>query len=244
MGLCFLLYVRRINLEFSITEFHRVKVKMHNNNMEALIDLSKHLYDTSIEEVRLVEVPDFNYLTLYGEGPAQLDMHFLQAALTLFKVDEYAKKILSARTPMINICTNEITPIEVLWWKDDRPFDFNLDTRWKWAIMINEPAIVNKDVLNISKEMVLAENPDWSFTQSIALSHLSEGLSLQTSFKGDRAEGKKSLEKVHDFAKSKNLEFVGKYHEIYFEKPEGLRSTQLVTILRFPVSEIKISQII
>lgn len=212
--------------------------------MEALIDQGKHLYDPSIEEVRLVEVPDFNYFTLYGEGPAQFDMHFLQAALTLFKVDEYAKKILSADTPMITICANGITPIEVLWWRDDRPFDFNMDTKWKWAIMINEPSLINKDVLNISQQMVLAENPDWSLTQSITLSHLSEGLSLQTSFKGDRTEGKKSLEKVRAFAKSKNLEFIGKYHEIYFENPEDLRSNQLVTILRFPVSEIKISQII
>jgi hypothetical protein len=212
--------------------------------MEVLIDQGKHLYDPSIEEVRLVEVPDFNYFTLHGEGPAQFDMHFLQAALTLFKVDEYAKKILSAETPMINICANGITPIEVLWWRDDKPFDFNMDTKWKWTIMINEPSLINNDVLNISQQMVLAENPDWALTQSITLSHLSEGLSLQTSFKGDRTEGKKALEKVRAFAKNKNLEFIGKYHEIYFENPEDLRSNQLVTILRFPVSEIKISQII
>lgn len=212
--------------------------------MEALIELDKHLYDPSIEEVRLVEVPDFNYFTLYGEGPAQFDMHFLQAALTLFKVDEYAKKFLSAKTPMINICTTGITPIEVLWWKDDRPFDFNMDTIWKWAIMINEPSLINEEILKISKEMVMEENPDWSFTRSITLIQLSEGLSLQASFKGGRTEGKKSLEKVREFAKGKNLEFIGKYHEIYFENPEDLKSNHLVTILRFPVSEVKISQII
>jgi|GEM_PF-3848339 hypothetical protein len=208
-----------------------------------MFDQKKHLYDPFLGAVEMVEVPDSNYFTLYGEGPAVLSMHFLQASLTLWKVDDCAKRILSEKTS-INSCGNEFRPIEVLWWKEDNPYEGASNAEWKWAIMLRQPQIVTPAVLKKAQLMALEENPDWSLVSSVSLTHLSEGLSLQISRKGTRAELEKVQEVLQAIAKAEHLELTGKYHELYYERLEAGNFGEFNTIIRVPVTEIKLFQII
>lgn len=207
----------------------------------AKIDLKKEkkeLYNPSIKEVSIVNVPKMNFLMIDGQGDPNTSKEYHDAMETLFPVS-YKTKFLSKKEKSQDYV---VMPLEGLWWVDNME-DFSIEDKssWKWTVMIRQPDFITKSIINKAMgEVEEKKNP--AALSKIRFESLNEGISAQIMHIGPYLEEGPTVEKLHSFIHENGYEFDGsrpgeKHHEIYLSDMRRTKPERLRTIIRQPIKQ-------
>ena len=112
----------------------------------------KHLYKPSAKKVEIVDVPQMNFLMIDGEGNPNTSQSFQDAIDVLYSLS-YTLKFMVKRGEME--IDYGVLPLEGLWWADDMSkFSVEDKDNWKWTLMIMQPDLVTKEMVDNATEEV------------------------------------------------------------------------------------------
>jgi hypothetical protein len=193
----------------------------------------KQFYKSSTREVSLVDVPEFNYLMIDGEGDPNTSKSFQDAIETLYPLSYSLKFSIKKSELEINY---SVLPLEALWWSDDMSsFETNDKEKWKWTLMIMQPNFITTDLVNEAIETVgRKKNP--TALRLVRFEKLIEGKSAQIMHIGPFSEEGPTIRKVHNFIEESGSKLRGKHHEIYLSDMRKADPEKWKTIIRQPIS--------
>jgi hypothetical protein len=191
----------------------------------------KHLYQPSVKEVVLVDVPPMNYLMVDGVGDPNTSKAYSDAVETLFAIS-YAVKFMVKKSSLA--IDYGVMPLEGLWWTDDMSkFSTKDKSCWKWTIMIMQPDFVTKELID-NAVVDLKKKKKLSEITTVRFEALSEGKCAQILHVGPFSEEGPTVEKVHQFIDSRGKR-TGKHHEIYLSDIRKADPAKWKTIIRQPM---------
>ncbi len=192
----------------------------------------KHLYNPSPKEVMIVDVPKMNFLMIDGTGDPNTSQEFKDAVEALYAVSYTLKFTIKKGKTAIDY---GVMPLEGLWWTDDMTkFSMENKDAWKWIVMIMQPEYVTRDLVNKALEQVeKKKNPP--ALSKVRFESFHEGLSAQIMHIGPYSAEGPTIEKIHNFVKSKGHNLTGKHHEIYLSDPRKTAPEKMKTVLRHPI---------
>lgn len=191
----------------------------------------KQLYQPSRSEVVLVDVPSFNFLMVDGEGDPNTSAAYSEAVEALFSVSYTAKFMLKKRARPIDYA---VMPLEGLWWADDMSAFSRADkSRWKWTMMIMQPAFVSADDLAKAVSEVRRKK-GLAALDKVRIAEFAEGRCAQILHVGPFSEEGPTIERVHRFIDGRSR-LRGKHHEIYLTDIRRADPKKWKTIIRQPM---------
>jgi len=193
----------------------------------------KHLYRPSAKKVDVVEVPKLNYLMVNGEGDPNTSQSFQDAIDVLYSLS-YALKFL-VKKGEIGIDYG-VLPLEGLWWADDMS-SFSVDNKkgWKWTLMIMQPDLVSKEMVQEAMEQVRVKKQPVSLPL-VRFESFEEGKVAQTMHIGPFSKEGSTVENVHFFIEEIGSQKKGKHHEIYLSDIRRAAPEKWKTIVRQPMT--------
>jgi hypothetical protein len=199
-------------------------------------DFKKSLdaYQAKRDQLRIVVVPDMQYLMIDGDGDPNTSPAYADAIKALYPV-AYRLKFASKRDLGRD---HVVMPLEALWWSENMDsFTTSRDkSKWQWTLMIMVPDWIDQHMVDAAIERAGAKEPPTRIGD-IRLEALSEGRCVQTLHIGPFDNEAALLARMHrDFVPGNGLRMVGKHHEIYLSDPRKVAPERLRTILRQPVA--------
>jgi len=193
----------------------------------------KHLYQASAKAVVQVDVTTLKYLMVDGEGDPNpnTSQAYAQAVDALFSVS-YTAKFMVKKGPQV--LDYSVMPLEGLWWADDTAvFADNDKAKWKWTMMILQPAFVADDIIDAALAEVRRKKklPD---IDRLRLENFSEGLCAQILHIGPFCDEGPTIEWLHEFIDTRSSR-IGKHHEIYLSDIRRADPKKWKTIIRHPM---------
>ena len=105
----------------------------------------KELYGVSKGDPVLVDVPPMNYLMIDRIGDPNSSKEYADAVEALYAVSYTVKFAVQRGELAIDY---RVMPLEGLWWADDMSrFVADDKSRWRWTMMIMQPAFVTPDLI-------------------------------------------------------------------------------------------------
>ncbi|MGM1028261.1 MAG: GyrI-like domain-containing protein [Actinomycetota bacterium] len=198
------------------------------------VDLKRTLdaYRAKPGELRIVDVPELQYLMLDGRGDPN-GPAFAEALEALYPV-AYALKLASKRELGRDYA---VMPLEGLWWADDmEAFTVARDKgTWHWTQLMLVPDWIDRAMLDGALERVAAKRAP-ARLREIRLEPLAEGRCVQTLHVGSFDDEGPVLERMHRaFIPEHGLRMTGRHHEIYLSDARRVEPAKRRTILRQPV---------
>lgn len=192
----------------------------------------KGLYSASTKDFALVDVPEFRYLMIDGEGDPNTARSYKDAIETLYPVAyaiKFASKLGLGRDYVV-------PPLEALWWAADmEDFIGRRKDRWLWTVMLMLPDWIDPEFATTCIEPVRQKKCPPALAK-LRIEALHEGRCVQILHVGAYDDEGPVLARMHqDFMPSKNLTFNGRHHEIYLSDARKTPPDKLKTILRQPV---------
>lgn len=193
----------------------------------------KHLYKPSVKTVELVDVPEMNYLMIDGQGDPNTSQAFQDAVGALYPLS-YTLKFMVKRGGLE--IDYGVMPLEGLWWSDDMA-TFSVDRKgdWKWTLMIMQPALITKSMVEEAMETVKAKKNPLALPL-VRFESFNEGKVAQLMHIGPFSEEGPTVEKVHGFIASSDCELRAKHHEIYLSDIRRAAPEKWKTIIRQPMT--------
>ena len=193
----------------------------------------KYLYRPSAKKVETVAVPRMNFLMVDGEGDPNTSQAYQDAIGVLYPLS-YTLKFMIKRGE-IGIDYG-VLPLEGLWWADDMS-SFSVENKdaWKWTLMIMQPELVTKKMVQEAIENVKAKKNPTSLPR-VRFEAFKEGKVAQIMHIGPFSEEGPTVEKVHSFIKKDGSQLIGKHHEIYLSDIRRAAPEKWKTIIRQPMS--------
>lgn len=193
----------------------------------------KELYSASATKPSLVNVPRLKFLMVDGKGDPNNSVEFENAVQALYGLSFTMKFDLKSEGigPEYSVA-----PLEGLWWMaNGKPFDQHAKNKWRWTLMIAQPAhIKDLNVIQAMKKLrAKKQNPALEHTR---FDSFTEGRCVQILHIGPYAEEAPTIARLHEFAGLHHYKLHGKHHEIYLGDPRRAKPDKLRTILRQPVS--------
>lgn len=203
------------------------------------IDFKKTLdaYQARRHQVRLVDVPDLQYVKIDGHGDPNTSPAFAEAVESLDPVAytlKFASKIELHRDYVV-------PPLEGLWWAEDMSsFTVARDkSRWDWTLMLMVPEWIDRRLYAACLAKVAAKNRPTRL-DDVRLETLSEGRCVQTLHLGSSEDEAEVLAQLHhDLIARSGLRPAGKHHEIYLSDFRRVAPEKQRTILRQPVVAVQ-----
>jgi hypothetical protein len=128
-----------------------------------------------------------------------------------------------------------VMPLEGLWWSDDMSsFLSGNKEKWKWTLMIMQPDIISKKIVNEALEEVKSKKDPISLSL-IRFEPYNEGKSAQTMHLGPFSEEGPTVERVHSFIETAGSKRVKKHHEIYLSDIRRAAPEKWKTVIRQPM---------
>jgi hypothetical protein len=193
----------------------------------------KNLYNPSVREVSVVEVPAMNFIMVDGAGDPNTAPEFKEAVEALYGTAYTLKFSLkkSGIGPEF-----AMMPLEGLWWMDDMSrFISEHKDLWKWTLMIALPDFIASEMIDEAIKQLRARK-DSPAVSKVRFENLDEGTAVQMMHIGPYSEEAPNIAKVHEFARSNGYVLAGKHHEIYLSDPRRCAPEKMKTIIRQPVS--------
>lgn len=187
-------------------------------------------------ELRVLDVPDLQYVMVDGHGDPDSSPDFSAAIEALYPVS-YALKSASRRDLGRDYV---VMPLEGLWWADDMDaFTTARDkSRWDWTLMVMTPDWIDQAMLTAAVERVRAKATP-ARLDDLRLETLSEGRCVQTLHIGSFDDETDVLRRLHhEFIPRHDLRPAGTHHEIYLSDARRVAPDKMRTILRQPVAEV------
>ena len=114
----------------------------------------KTLFRASDKKVSYVEVPDFKYIMLSGQGAPENNPSFQEAIEVLYSIAYTMKFMLKLNKGLQPAGYFEyvIPPLEALYWMEG--LDFNPDEldKWEWTMMIMMADYITDELINKAKD--------------------------------------------------------------------------------------------
>lgn len=193
----------------------------------------KELYSPSAKQFSLVDVPQFNFCMVDGEGDPNTSVQYQQAVEALYSVS-YALRFLIKDQAGIKYT---VAPLEGLWWAEDMENFQNLSKdEWIWTAMILQPDFATPDQIQAAQDAA-AKKSDSPALEKLRFETFIEGKAAQILYFGPYADEGPAIARLHDFIAEQGLELRGKHHEIYLSDPRRTAPEKLKTVIRQPVSE-------
>lgn len=191
----------------------------------------KHLYNPSVKQISIVDVPAMNCLMIDGEGDPNTAPAFPEAVAALFTVSYTLKFMIKKSKGGIDY---GVMPLEGLWWADDMSnFSENKD-KWKWTLMIAQPEPVTSTLVD-EATMQAAKKKSLPALPKLRFETFSEGKAAQIMHIGPFSEEGPTIMKVHAFIKENGFKLRGKHHEIYLSDIRKAAPEKWKTIIRQPL---------
>ena len=198
------------------------------------IDLKKELkqlYRASAKDVVQVDVPALTYLMVDGQGDPNTSPEYAQAIEALYSV-AYTAKFMVKKGPQAT--DYAVMPLEGLWWADDMSaFTSNDRSRWKWTMMIMQPAFVSRELIAAAIAEV-RKKKSLPAIDRLRLETYAEGACAQILHVGPYTEEGPTIERLHAFIKARTA-LSGKHHEIYLTDMRRADPAKWKTIIRQPM---------
>src|SRR3990172_4432381 len=125
-----------------------------NGGQMQKVDLKKemkHLYNPSVKEVNLVDVPAMNFVMIDGSGDPNTAQEYQEAIEALYAIS-YALKFAVKKDQGIDY---GVMLLEGLWWTDNMSlFSVTNKDIWKWTAMIMQPKYVTRTLYETTLEQV------------------------------------------------------------------------------------------
>lgn len=201
--------------------------------MAEKVDLKRlDAYRAKQGELRIVDVPELQYLMLDGRGDPN-GPAFAEALEALYPL-AYALKLASRRELDRDYA---VMPLEGLWWADDMAsFTVARDkASWEWTLLMLVPEWIDRAMLDEAIAVVQAKRSP-ARLHDIRLEPLAEGRCVQTLHVGAFDDEGPVLERMHrEFIPEHDLRMAGRHHEIYLSDARRVEPARRRTILRQPV---------
>ena len=192
----------------------------------------KELYKPSAKNAEVVDVPEMNYLMIDGKGDPSKEKSYQQAIEALYAVSYTIKFMIKKGEIGIDY---GVLPLEGLWWADDiAAFKEDRRDEWLWTMMIMQPGIVTKKIVDEAITQV-KEKKNPAGLDKIRFSTFEEGKSAQIMHIGPFSEEGPTIEKLHAFISENNSKLRDKHHEIYLTDIRRARPEKWKTIIRHPI---------
>jgi hypothetical protein len=192
----------------------------------------KSLYTASAKQPAFVDVPKLNYLSVDGTGDPNTSPAYQEAVQALFSLSYTIKFSIKKSATAVDY---GVMPLEGLWWVDDmRKFSVTRKDEWLWTIMIMQPALVTKAIVD-SCRSDLSRKKDLSSLSKVKFAAFKEGKAAQILHVGPFSEEGPTIEKLHAFMEASGFKLSGKHHEIYLSDIRRAAPAKWKTIIRQPV---------
>lgn len=197
------------------------------------IDLKKQLkafYQASDKQVRVVDVPPFNYLMIDGMGDPNTSTEFARAVETLYALS-YTIKFHVKKTQEIDYT---VMPLEGLWWADDMAVFATGDrAQWRWTLMIMQPDFVPPSAVEAAVAKVANDKAHLDVAKA-RFEQFAEGRSAQILHVGPFSAEGPTIERLHAFINERSR-LRGRHHEIYLSDFRRTEPSRWRTIIRQPM---------
>jgi hypothetical protein len=188
------------------------------------------LYKPSAKKPEIVDVPEFPFLMIDGEGDPN-SAAFQEAVGALYSA-AYTLKFAVRKARAIDY---PVMALEALWWvAEGAPFSYTEREGWRWTAMILVPHIITSQDVDDALEAAARKKPSAALTR-IRFDRFAEGRAVQIMHLGPYATEPATVEVLHQFAADQGLPLRGKHHEIYLSDPARTAPERMKTILRQPV---------
>ncbi len=198
------------------------------------VDLRRTLdaYSARRGQLRVVDVPDLQYLALDGHGDPNTSRAFAEAVSSLYPVAyrlKFASKADLGRDYVV-------PPLEGLWWAEDMElFTSARDkARWSWTLLILVPGWLDEAMVDRAVRQCGAKDPPPRL-QDVRLRSLSEGRCVQTLHVGSFDDEAEVLARLHAYVAENGFALAGLHHEVYLSDLRRVAPERQRTILRQPV---------
>lgn len=189
-------------------------------------------YQQKKGQISIVEVPEFQYLMIDGQGDPNASQAFKEAVEALYSMS-YKIKFANKANPDTPDYT--VMPLEGLWWAEDMTDFASLDrSEWLWTMMILQPDFIDA-VLVEKVRSDLAKAKDLPGLPKLRFESMTEGLAAQILHIGPYSEEAPTIEKLHQYIHENGYELTGKHREIYLSDMRRTAPEKLKTIIRQPV---------
>ena len=200
--------------------------------METL-DLKKELawlYKPSAKKPEIVDVPEFAFLMIDGEGDPN-SAEFQESVGALYSA-AYTLKFAIKKARAIDY---PVMALEALWWvAEGAPFSFTEREGWRWTAMILVPDVVTAENVTAALEEAGRKKPSAALTR-LRFEHFAEGRAAQIMHIGPYSAEPATIEALHQFVADQGLQLRDKHHEVYLSDPSRTAPERMKTILRHPV---------
>ena len=190
----------------------------------------KNLYNPSLKEVSLVDVPEMNFVMLDGSGDPNTAREYQDAIEALYAIS-YALKFAIKKNQGVDY---GVMPLEGLWWADDMSLFTASKDNWKWTAMIMQPEYVTRTLFESALEQVKKKKSLPALSRA-RLQSFQEGQSAQIMYTGPFSDEGPTIARIHEFIKARGDTFDGlkqKHHEIYLSDPRKAAPEKLKTVIR------------
>ncbi len=191
----------------------------------------------------VVEVPEFKFLTLRGEGSPADDL-FTECIGTLYSL-AYAIKMLPKKMDVKPSGYFDFTvyPLEGIWDINGRAKEhFSGEINKEdliYQLMIRQPEFVDDSLYCEMLDVVKKRKPN-PLLEQVEFESVSEGKCIQMLHLGKFEDEPISFNQMAAFAEDKGLTRLSKAHrEIYLSDARKVAPEKLKTVLRFQVSELE-----
>ena len=197
----------------------------------------RRFYTAKTDQWVLVDVPEWQFLQVDGQGDPNSAPDYSNAVLALYRLS-YGLKF---RSKSVHGRDYVVGPLEGLWWADDMDaFRSGDRAAWKWRMMIRQPDWIDGSDLDAVRAAMSAKPGEDAVrrekAQSVSLVSFREGMVLQRLYFGPYADEAPVLIDLHDrFLPENGFSPTGRHHEIYLNDPRKVAPDKIKTILRQPV---------
>jgi hypothetical protein len=191
----------------------------------------KEFYTPSGKGFSIVTVPPLNYLMVDGRGDPNKSPAYADAVEALYSV-AFALKFMAKKTLEQDYT---VMPLEGLWWSHDNShFVTNEREAWEWTMMIMQPDMITKAMVQSGIESSRKKKP-LDALDALRLERYDEGEAAQILYTGAYTDEGETIARLHQFIHDNGYEPTGKHHEVYLSDPRRVAAEKLKTVLRQPI---------
>jgi hypothetical protein len=192
----------------------------------------RHLYKPSPKGVKLVDVPEMNFLMIDGQGDPNTCQEFSDAVEALYSLSYTVKFMIKKGELQVDY---GVMPLEGLWWADDMT-QFNIEDKsdWKWTVMIMQPEPVTPTLVAAAYEQVEAKKNPVALGK-VRFQSFAEGRAAQTMHVGPFSEEGPTIQRLHEYIDANGFSRAGKHHEIYLSDIRKAAPENWKTVIRQPI---------
>ncbi|MFZ6776883.1 GyrI-like domain-containing protein [Undibacterium sp. Ji83W] len=200
------------------------------------LDLKKQLksvYQASATTVNEVDVPEFNFLMIDGQGDPNSSSHYAAAVEALFTVAYTLKFMFRKSSAAIDYA---VMPLEGLWWADDMAaFVADRKSEWRWTMMIMQPDFITTEMVT-NAITAAGKKKTLPALQELRFESFKEGHCAQILHKGPFNEEGPTIDRLHQYIDTHG-KLAGKHHEIYLSDIRKAAAENWKTIIRQPMQK-------